>query len=396
MRFHVGMKITRRSLLLWLISLAGLHCASFVQNASAQSGGTYLAYVGTYTQRGSQGIYAYRYDASTGRMTSLGLAAETKDPSFLVIHPNRKWLYLVNEGQTYKGQASGGVSAFTIDRATGKLTLLNDVASRGADPCYISLDHSGRFALVANYTGGSVAVFPVLADGRLGEASAFVQHKGSGPNHERQEGPHAHWIDLSPDNRFALTADLGLDEVLVYRFDAGTGTLAANDPAFAKVDPGAGPRHVAFAPNGKFVYVIDEISATLTSFSYEAKGGRLQRLEAVPTLPKDFAGKNTSAEIVFHPSGKFLYVSNRGHDSIALFKVDSGTGRLTFIEHTSTGGKEPRNFEIDPTGRRLFAANQESDNIVEFTIDQATGRLASTGQKLTLPAPVCIRFMAEQ
>ena len=275
-------------------------------------------YVGTYSQRGSKGIYAYHYDGSSGEVSPLGVAAETQDPSFLVIDPNRKWLYAVNERHDYKGQSSGAVTAFAIDRATGKLTELNELASRGADPCYISLDHTGKFALVANYTGGNVAVFPVEADGRLGNSSAFVQHKGSGPNHDRQEGPHAHFIDLSPDNRFALAVDLGLDEVLSYRFDANNGSLAA-DPAAAKVDPGAGPRHLAFSPSGKFVYVINEIKATITSFSYDSKTGTLNRLEVVPTLPADFKGENTSAEIVMHPSGKFLYISNRGHDSIAAF-----------------------------------------------------------------------------
>lgn len=385
-----AMEMTRSLLTLLVTTFAAIPMI-----ASAQTNNKYLVYVGTYSQRGSQGIYVYRYDAGTGQMTPLGVAAQTKDPSFLVIHPNRKWLYAVNEGQTYKGQASGGVSAFAIDRATGKLAFLNEVASRGTDPCYIALDRTGKFALVANYSSGSVAVFPVLADGRLGEASAFDQHQGSGPNHARQEGPHAHWIDLSPDNRFALNADLGLDEILVYRFDAAKGSLTPNDPPFAKVDPGAGPRHIAFAPSGKFVYVISEIKATITSFSYDPKNGVLKKLEVVPTLPPDFKGENTSAEIVIHPNGRFLYVSNRGHDSIALFAIDPKSGRLTFVAYTPTQGKEPRNFEIDPSGTRLFVANQESDNIVEFQIDPKSGRLTPTGQEFKVSAPVCIRFMAE-
>ena len=388
--FMDAMEMTRSLLTLLVTTFAAIPMI-----ASAQTNNKYLVYVGTYSQRGSQGIYVYRYDAGTGQMTPLGVAAQTKDPSFLVIHPNRKWLYAVNEGQTYKGQASGGVSAFAIDRATGKLAFLNEVASRGTDPCYIALDRTGKFALVANYSSGSVAVFPVLADGRLGEASAFDQHQGSGPNHARQEGPHAHWIDLSTDNRFALNADLGLDEILVYRFDAAKGSLTPNDPPFAKVDPGAGPRHIAFAPSGKFVYVISEIKATITSFSYDPKNGVLKKLEVVPTLPPDFKGENTSAEIVIHPNGRFLYVSNRGHDSIALFAIDPKSGRLTFVAYTPTQGKEPRNFEIDPSGTRLFVANQESDNIVEFQIDPQSGRLTPTGQEFKVSAPVCIRFMAE-
>src|SRR5271165_5000199 len=222
--------------------------------APAAKQGKYLFYVGTYTEEGSKskGIYAYRYDAATSEITPLGLAAETTNPSFVAPHPNGRFLYAVNEVGNYKGPNSGGVSAFSIDRATGKLTFLNEVASRGADPCYITVDKAGKYVLVANYTGGSVAVFPVLADGKLGEASAFVQHSGKGTNPERQEGPHAHSIDLSPDNRFAMVDDLGLDELLVYKFDGAKGSLTPNDPPFTKLDAGAGPRHFALRPDGKF------------------------------------------------------------------------------------------------------------------------------------------------
>ena len=356
----------------------------------------YLAYVGTYTVRGSKGIYAYRYDASTGQLEDLGLAAETPSPSFVAIHPNHKFLYAVNETDEYQGQSSGIVSAFSIDAKTGKLTLLNQMASRGASPCHISLDHTGKFVLVANYTGGNLAVFPVGKDGRLGEAADFIQHQGSGPNHDRQEKAHAHWIDLSPDNRFALNADLGLDEVFVYRFDATKGKLTPNDPPFAKVADGAGPRHVAFHPNGRFAYVINELNSTVTTFSYDAKAGRLHELQSVPTLPEDFSGKSTTAEIVVHPSGKFVYASNRGHDSLAVFVVDPSKGTLKFVEHVPVKGKTPRNFEIDPTGKRLLVANQESDNLVEFAIDATTGKLTATGTEIKVPAPVCIRFLPVQ
>jgi len=357
----------------------------------------YLAFLGTYTepQSSSKGIYAYRYDAHSGSMTPLGLAAETVNPSYLVIHPNRRFLYAVNETGDYKGQKSGAVSAFSIDAATGKLTLLNQVASRGADPCYITLDRTGKFVLVANYTGGSVAVFPVLPDGRLGEASAFVQHTGHGPNAERQEGPHAHSIDLSPDNRFAFVDDLGLDELLVYRFDAEKGTLTPSDPPYIKLDPGAGPRHFALHPDGKFAYVISEMQSSVTVFAYNG-AGRFLRVQNVSTLPKDFTTPNDDAEIQVHPSGKFLYASNRGHDSIAVFAIDAEKGTLTLVEHVPTGGKQPRHFTIDPSGTRLFVENHKSDSIVVFNINAATGKLTPSGLTLQAGAPVCMKFVAAE
>ena len=364
--------------------------------AMAAQTGKYLFYVGTYTEEGSKskGIYAYRYDGATGEITPLGLAAATTNPSFVAMSPNGKFLYAVNEVGNYKGPNSGGVSAFSIDHATGKLTFLNEVASRGADPCYISVDRTGKFVLVANYTGGSVAVFPVLPDGKLGEASAFVQHTGHGPNTERQEGPHAHSIDLSPDNRFAMVDDLGLDEVLVYKFDSSKGTLTPNDPPFVKVEAGAGPRHFALGPSGKFAYVVAEMGHTVTVFSDDAARGRLQVLQTISTLPADFKGRNDDAEVVVHPSGKFLYASNRGDDSIVIYAIDGSKGTLAQVGKVSTGGKEPRNFEIDPAGKFLFAENQKSDNIVVFRIDEKTGGLTATGKVLEVASPVCLRFVA--
>lgn len=370
----------------------------FASAARAESKGKYLFYVGTYTEDGSKskGIYAYRFDSSTGETTSLGLAAETTNPSFVALHPNGRFLYAVNEIQNYNGPNSGGVSAFSIGRSTGKLTLLNEVPSRGADPCYITLDKTGKYVLVANYTGGSVAAFPVLEDGKLGEASAFVQHTGHGTNPERQEKAHAHSIDLSPDNRFAMVDDLGLDELLVYKFDSATGSLTPNDPPFAKFDAGAGPRHFALSPSGKFAYVVAEMHSTVTVFSNDEKTGTLHSLQTISALPKDFTGKNDDAEIEMHPSGKFLYASNRGSDTITVFAVDPVKGTLTPVAYTPTQGKEPRSFEIDPTGKFLFAANQKSDNIVVFRIDPKTGRLTPTGKVLDVGAPVCVKFLKVQ
>jgi 6-phosphogluconolactonase len=365
-------------------------------SATQASPGKYLFYVGTNTEDGakSKGIYAYRFDAVTKEIKSLGLAAETTNPSFVAPSPDGRFLYAVNEVGNYKGPNSGGVSAFSIDRPTGKLTFLNEVASRGADPCYIIVDKSGRYVLVANYIGGSVAVFPIFADGKLGEASAFVQHTGKGPNAERQEGPHAHSIDLSADQRYAMVDDLGLDEVLVYKFDAAKGTLTPNDPPFTKVDAGAGPRHFAFRPDGKFAYVITEMGHTVTVFSNDSASGRLQLLQSITTLPKDFKGRNDDAEIQIHPSGKFLYASNRGDDSIAIYAIDRNKGALTHVGIVSTGGKEPVSFEIDPTGTLLFAENQKSDSIVVFKIDQNTGQLTPDVRLLDIPSPVCLKFVA--
>ncbi|HLW86773.1 MAG TPA: lactonase family protein [Candidatus Sulfotelmatobacter sp.] len=368
----------------------------FLASAAPQSG-KYLVYVGTYTNdegSKSKGIYAYRYDAATAQLTSLGLAAETTNPSFVAVHPNGKFLYAVNELGNYKGPNSGGVSAFAIDHTTGKLTFLNELPSRGADPCYITVDRTGKYVLVANYTGGSVAVFPVHKDGRLGEPSEVVQHQGHGTDPKRQEGPHAHSIDLSPDNRFAFVDDLGLDELLIHRFDATRGDLTTDNPPFV-FDPGTGPRHFALHPNGNFAYVIGEMQGTVTVLQRVQKVVFFEKVQTVSTLPAGNKGEKEDAEIAVHRSGKFLYASNRGDgNSIAVFAIDDSRGTLTLVEYASTQGKTPRSFEIDPTGTLLFAANQKSDTIVIFKIDQTTGKLTPTGQVLDVPTPVCVKFVA--
>ncbi len=392
------MKITQRAFAIVLALSAPLFIVSAAQSPHKGTAkkSHYLAYVGTYTtKKASKGIYVYRFDAAAGQLTSVGLAAESTDPSFVVAHPNGKYLYGVNEVGNYDGKKSGAVSAFAIDHKSGRLTLLNQVASGGADPCYVSLDKTGKYVLVANYSGGSVAVFPVLKDGRLGEASAFVQHQGSGANKERQEAPHAHWIQTSPDNRLAAVSDLGLDELVLYRFDAAKGSLEPNDPPFVKVSPGSGPRHAAFHPNGKFVYVLNEMQSTVVVFSYDPSTATLKTLQQLSTLPKDFTGQNDTAELAVHPSGKFLYASNRGHDSFAIFSIDSVKGTLTPTGHVATGGKTPRNFAIDPTGKYLLAANQASDDIVIFRINLVTGNLTRTGQVVEVPSPVDVAFVAE-
>jgi 6-phosphogluconolactonase len=394
------MTIVRRFftfLLVLIASMAGLSAAQSPHNEQAPER-QYLAYVGTYTTKtDSKGIYAYRFDAASGKLNVIGLAAESGDPSFVAVHPSGKYLYAVNEVTNFGGSNSGAVSAFAIDRKTGKLTFLNQVATRGAGPCHVSLDRTGRFVLVANYDGGSVAVFPVQANGSLGKDSDFVQHTGSGPNKERQEAPHAHWIGTSPDNRFALAVDLGLDEILVYRFDSTKGSLAPNNHPFAKVNPGAGPRHLAFQGDGKFAYVLTEMENAVTAFGYSQKSGSLSALQTVSTLPKDYAGPKEAAEVIVHSSGKFLYASNRaGIDSLTAFAIDPAKGTLRLVGQYSTRGKTPRHFAIDPTGKFLMAANQESNNIVVFKIDTATGGLTPTGQTVEVPSPVCITFVSAE
>lgn len=362
--------------------------------ASTVRGGNYILYVGTYTNADSKGIYAYRYNVTSGQLSSLGLAAETVNPSFLTADARRGLLYAVNEVSQHGDTPGGGVSAFSIDRRSGKLSRLSERSSRGADPCYIALDKTRHYVLVANYTGGSVAVLPALKGGGLAAPAAFVQDQGSGPNHERQQGPHAHWIETTDDNRFAMVADLGIDKILVYQFDSGNGSLTANDPGTVTLEAGAGPRHLAFAPGEKFAYVINELQSTITAFTYEPAKGSLQSFQTISTLPQDFHGPNTAAEIRVHPSGKFLYASNRGHDSIAAFSIAEATGRLTLRGFFPSHGKTPRHFAFDPMGQRLLVANQDSSNIVLFTIDSATGKLTETSQINNIPSPVCLVFVS--
>jgi len=390
------MKITCRIFAFLLFLCAPLVFKSQAQTPEKPAAkAQYIAYVGTYTAKTtSKGIYAYRFNAENGQLSPIGAATESVDPSFVAVHPNGKYLYAVNEIANFNGGTGGAVSAFAIDAKTGALKLLNQVPTRGAGPCHLSLDKTGNYVLDANYDGGSIASFPVHDDGTLGTASGFVQHSGSGPDKERQEGPHAHWIGTSPDNHFALAADLGLDQILVYGFDSSKGLFTPLLSGFAKVKPGAGPRHLAFSTNGKFAYVLSEMDSSVTVFSFQAKTGAFTSLQTLSTLPKDFSGPKQAAEIAVHPSGKFLYTSNRGHDSIAVFAIDEKKGTLKSLGQILTGGKTPRHFAIDPTGTYLLAENQDSNNIVVFHIDAATGNLTPTGQTVEVPSPVCITFVA--
>jgi 6-phosphogluconolactonase len=357
------------------------------------AGGEMLVYVGTYTRGASKGIYLFRLDLSSGALTSVGLAGEMVNPSFLTIHRNRRFLYAVGETNEFAGQKSGVVSAFAIDPGTHKLTLLNQQPSGGGGPCYLVVDRSGKYVLLANYGGGSVSALPIGADGKLGPATAFIQHSGSSVDRQRQSSPHAHSINVDRANRYAVAADLGLDKLLVYKFDAAKGTLAPNAEPFAALKPGAGPRHFAFHPNGRFGYVINEMHCTVTALAYEAKTGRFRELQTISTLPGAVEKGFSTAEVQVHPSGRFLYGSNRGHDSIAVFSIDQKKGTLTAVEQEPTQGKIPRNFGIDPTGTFLLAANQNSDSIVVFRIDPKTGALEPTGHKAEAPIPVCVKFL---
>jgi 6-phosphogluconolactonase len=375
------------ALFLVLVVLCGLRPSS----ADAASKRKFLVYVGTYTDHGSKGIYAYRFDAKTGQSTPLGLAAESTQPSFLTVDASGHYLYAVNEIESYEGQPTGAVSAFAIDSASGKLSLLNQVSSRDGGPAHIALDRTGEYALISNYARGSVAVLPVQKDGRLGEASAFVQHHGAGVDKERQEQPHAHAVAMSSDNRFALVADLGLDQVFTYSFDSAKGTMG-QDPHITKANPGAGPRHLVFNLSGKLLYVINELQSSITTYAYDAANGGLRELSTISTLPDGFSGHSAAAEIALHPSGKFLYASNRGPDSIAVFSI-AAEGTLSHVEFAPVSGKTPRNFAIDPTGSWLLVGDQESDKVVVFRINHKSGRLTPTGQVLQISYPACVTFV---
>jgi 6-phosphogluconolactonase len=351
-----------------------------------------LVYVGTYTSGKSVGIYHYRLDLGDGSLKLAAMTEGVANPSYLTIDRTRRRLYSVNEVDEFEGAPGGAVSAFEIEPKSGALRFINRRSSKGGSPCYVTTAASGRFVLVANYMGGNVAVLPVSRDGSLGEATQVEQFKGSGPNRERQEAPHAHCVMLDSANEYAYACDLGTDRVMAYRYDRGSGKLTPAEQASASLKPGAGPRHMDFNPDGRFAYVLNELDATLTTFERFRVTGALKALETIPTLPADFKGTNTSADIHVAPGGKFLYCSNRGHDSIAAFRIHPGTGRLTPLGRTPTGGKNPRNFAIDPTAQFLLVANQHSDNVVTFRIDPRTGALSPTGHEAEVPTPVCLKL----
>jgi 6-phosphogluconolactonase len=357
-----------------------------------------LVYVGTYTRTGptkagqAQGIYVYRMDPSSGALTLASKIPKVVNPSYVVLHPSQPDLYAVNEIREMDRKPGGGVSAFAIDPETGALRYLNRQSSHGTHPCHLSVDRTGRYLFVANYTSGSVAMYPLTDDGQIEPASDVVQHAGSSVDPERQTGPHAHSINVDPSNRYALVADLGLDQILVYRLDLERGKLVPNDPPAVATAPGAGPRHLDFHPNGRFVYAVNEMASSITAYAYDAAKGTLRALQTLSMLPEGYAGPNSCADVHVHPSGSFVYGSNRGHDSIASFAIDPRTGLLTRLGWESTQGQTPRGFGIDPTGALLLAANQDSSTIVAFHVDAVSGRLTPTGSISAVPTPVCVKF----
>ena len=372
-------------------SVAG--CAPVRPPAATASAATRVAvYVGTYTGNGSRGIYRFEFDPASGAWSDPVLAGESENPSFLALHPNGRVLYAVNELGTFGGSPTGAVSAFAIEPTSGSLTLLGQQASGGRDPCHLAVDRRGGNVLVANYTSGSVSVLPIDAGGRLQPASTVVQHEGTGPDRARQEGPHAHGVALDGAERFALATDLGADRIFVYRFDADGGRLEPNDPKSVPLESGSGPRHLAWHPSGKYLYVINELRSTITAFRYDPGRGAAVAFQTLTTLPDGFSGKNTAAEVVVSADGRFLYGSNRGDESIAIFTVDAATGVLAPVGHVPAGGRTPRHVAMDPSGRWLLAANQDSDSIVIFRRDPLAGRLEPVGRPLPISKPVCVLF----
>jgi 6-phosphogluconolactonase len=361
-----------------------------------------LVYVGTYTNpilfgtgkvlKGKgEGIYVFRMDQASGAMELVSKTTGVANPSYLSFDARQRFLYVVNELKSYQDRPTGTVSAFAVDPTTGKLEFLNKQPTRGTDPCHVLVDAKRKHVLVANFMSGSICVLPVRDDGSLEEACDFVQHQGSSIDPVRQKGPHAHSVTLDRANRYAFVPDLGLDKLLIYKFDAKRGMLEPNSVPWIKMKPGAGPRQVALHPGGKFAYLINELNSTVAALACDCKTGTFQELQIVSTLPEDFCGESTCADVQVSPSGMFVYASNRGHDSIAIYRVNERTGRLTCVDHQPTQGKTPRSFGIDPTGRFLLAANQDTDTIVTFRIDARTGKLRPTGHIARVPTPVCVK-----
>ena len=357
-----------------------------------QDGMEVLVYVGTYTRKSSEGIYVYRLDQDSGALQLVNTAKGLDNPSFLTLGPQGHYLYAVNELRQSAGRSGGGVSAFSVDPQTGELTFLNQQPSGGDGPCHVSVDKTRRLAFVANYAGGTACVLPIEADGRLGPATDVIDYEGGTDNPERLHA-HTHSVTIDPTNRYAIIANLGLDKVMSYRIDFDHGKLIPNgDPCWVPLKKGAGPRHFRFHPSGDYGYVINELDSTLTAFAYDKTKGTLSEVQTLSTLPEDFKGESYCAAVHISSSGKYLYGSNRGHDSIAIFAVDESAGRLTCIGYEPTQGKYPRSFAIDPTGNFLLVAHQNSDTIVSFRVDQQTGKLMPAGQVVNVSIPVCVRM----
>ena len=355
---------------------------------------TNVVYIGTYTGSGSEGIYTCQLDASTGELRKTGVARKVENPSYLAIDADRRRLYAVNELSKFRERPGGGISAFAIEPSSGALSLINQTYSHGGAPCYLTLDAGGRYLFVANYLGGNIGVIRISDDGALGEATDVVTHSGNSLHPERQEGPHPHSILLDSANNYAFVPDLGLDNVMQYRFDPDSGQLRPNRQPWTETTPGSGPRHIVFHHNMRLAYVINELSSTITAYTYDSNEGTLEPLQTISTIPEDYSGTNLAADLHLTPNAKLLFGSNRGHDSIASYAVDQETGRLTQVDCRSSQGQTPRGFVIDPSGTLLLVANQDSDNIVAFWIDYDEGAIIPTGHSLSIPSPVCLKFLS--
>jgi 6-phosphogluconolactonase len=362
-----------------------------------------LVFVGTYTEPirfgtgqvlegKGEGIYSFTFNPESGQLTPHGLTANVRNPSYLCFDSKGHFLYCVNELKEFQGEAGGSVSAFRIDQETGSLTYLNSRSTRGTDPCHIALERTGKFVAVANFMSGSVCVLPILADGSVGESTCFIQHDGSSIHPQRQTGPHAHAVVFDAAGKFVFVPDLGMDKVMIYRFDPRHGTLTPGDVPSIATAPGAGPRQLVMHPNNSYAYLINELNSTMVAYGYDARKGALTELQTVSTLPQEYAEHSSCAEVQITPDGRFLYGSNRGHDSIVIYAIGSD-GLLSLVGHESTRGCIPRNFEIDRTGSFLVAANQDTDNLVTFRIDKMTGNLTAIGDSVTVLTPICVRFL---
>jgi 6-phosphogluconolactonase len=395
-----------RLLVVTVLTVAGVACSAITneniellrqqddtrRNDMTQS----ILYIGGYTQTAEQGIVVYKFNSDTGELTLQSVAAGAANPSYLTVSPDKKVLYAVNEIHNHQGQRNGAISAYAIDPKTGDLSLLNQQPSMGVSPCYVTVDATGSIAYLANYSSGTAAAYPIQQDGSLAPASAYVQHEGSGPNVRRQEGPHAHSINLDPTNTYLYVADLGIDKLMIYEVDADGGTLQPNEIPFIDIEPGSGPRHLTFHPTLPYMYLTNEMGNTIMVYAFDASTGNLELRQTVPSLPEGWEGRNTTADIHIEPTGRFLYDSNRGHNSLVSFEIDAETGLLTLIGHTPTRGKTPRNFVIHPEGRFLLVANQDTNNVVVFGLDPETGALTPTGYEISSYRPVCLKFFIRE
>ena len=355
----------------------------------------WLMFVGTYTTGGaSKGIYVFRMDGESGSMTQVHVEEGITNPTFLTVHPNQKYLYSVSEVAESSGVPGGALTSYSIDQGSGKLERINQQSTGGSGPCHVQIDATGKYAVVANYNGGSVCMLPLSEDGSIKPSSHFIQHYGGTKvNPQRQEKAHAHSANLDPGNRFAIINDLGLDQLRVYEMDLDAGKLAFREDSSVMSAPGAGPRHLDFHPNGHFAYAVNELGSTVTAYRYDAGTGALTEINTLSTLPDGYTGENTTADIHVSPDGRFVYGSNRGHNTLAIFGIDQSDGSIEFVGDQSTGGKTPRNFGFHPEGKYLYAANQDSDSIIQFEVNQSTGELTPVGREIRCPMPVCLKFM---